>query len=126
MLCAASRTHPHLIGAPSKHLTACTAADAIRGHWSLLPRDLATSAPKPAPRLPTRPHPPLPPAPTRSSGSGATTASRAAAFDYYRAFQKVFVDRTSGDVVLRFHRTDVVRVKPNGDVLMTTGGYYTP
>lgn len=47
------------------------------------------------------------------------------AFDFYRAFQKVVVDRANGEVALRFHRTDVLRVRPNGDVALTTGGYFT-
>jgi 1-acyl-sn-glycerol-3-phosphate acyltransferase len=37
----------------------------------------------------------------------------------------VFVDRATGEVVLRFHKTDVVRIRPNGDVLLTAGGYFT-
>jgi hypothetical protein len=37
----------------------------------------------------------------------------------------VFLDRASGEVVVRFHRTDVVRIRPNGDVRLTTGGYFT-
>lgn len=48
-----------------------------------------------------------------------------AALDFYRCFQKVFVDPPSGEVVLRFHRTDVVRIRPAGDVMLHTGGHFT-
>ena len=57
--------------------------------------------------------------------AAAPAASAARPFDYYRAFQRVLVDRATGDVVLRFHRTDVVAVRPSGDVALHTGGHYT-
>ncbi|GIL42039.1 hypothetical protein Vafri_108, partial [Volvox africanus] len=43
---------------------------------------------------------------------------------YYQIFQKVHRD-TSGNVCMRFHKTDVVTVRPNGDVVLTSGGYRT-
>lgn len=46
-------------------------------------------------------------------------------FEFRRQAQRVFVDRASGDVVLRLHATDIVRVRPNGDVLLCTGGWAT-
>lgn len=57
--------------------------------------------------------------PSRCAGRPAATRPAAP------AAAQVFVERPSGDVVLRFHRTDVVRVRPTGDVLLTTGGYLT-
>ncbi|GBF89052.1 hypothetical protein Rsub_01769 [Raphidocelis subcapitata] len=73
-----------------------------------------------------------------SGGSGAPSAGGASSsgdggnpwgavikgrlFEFYRAFQRVFVDAATGDVVLRFHRTDLVRVRPNGDVALNSGG----
>jgi len=46
-------------------------------------------------------------------------------FEFRRKFQKVFQDRITGDVVLRLHETDIVRVRPNGDVILSTGGWAT-
>ncbi|GLI70469.1 hypothetical protein VaNZ11_015379 [Volvox africanus] len=43
---------------------------------------------------------------------------------YYQMFQKVHRD-TSGNVYMRFHKTDVVMVRPSGDVVLTSGGYRT-
>lgn len=45
-------------------------------------------------------------------------------FEFRRQSQRVFVD--SGDVILRLHKTDIVRVKANGDVILSTGGWATP
>jgi hypothetical protein len=28
-------------------------------------------------------------------------------------------------VVLRFHKTKIVRIRPNGDMMLTSGGWYT-
>lgn len=41
-----------------------------------------------------------------------------------RAFQRCYV-AANGDVVLRFHKTDIVRIKQSGDVLLYCGGYFT-
>jgi hypothetical protein len=46
-------------------------------------------------------------------------------FEFRRKAQKVFVDRATGDVVLRLHATEIVRVRPNGDVVLSTGGWAT-
>lgn len=46
-------------------------------------------------------------------------------FDHRRKAQKVFVDRATGDVILRLHQTDIVRVTPAGDVTLSTGGWPT-
>lgn len=45
--------------------------------------------------------------------------------EHRRRAQKVFVDRATNDVILRLHETDIVRVKPNGDVMLSTGGWAT-
>jgi hypothetical protein len=45
--------------------------------------------------------------------------------EFRRKSQKVFVDRLTNDVVLRLHETDIVRVRPNGDVILCTGGWAT-
>lgn len=45
-------------------------------------------------------------------------------FEFRRKSQKVFVER--GDVILRLHKTDIVRVRANGDVILSTGGWATP
>lgn len=29
------------------------------------------------------------------------------------------------EVVLRFHKTKIVRIRPNGDMMLTSGGWYT-
>jgi hypothetical protein len=42
-----------------------------------------------------------------------------------RKSQKVFVDRATNDVILRLHDTDIVRVRPNGEVTLNTGGWAT-
>ncbi|WIA38370.1 hypothetical protein OEZ86_001700 [Tetradesmus obliquus] len=42
-----------------------------------------------------------------------------------RKSQKVWVDRATNDVILRLHETDIVRVRPNGDVTLSTGGWAT-
>ena len=39
---------------------------------------------------------------------------------------QVFREAESGDVVVRFHLTDIVRVRPCGDVALDSGGYLTP
>jgi hypothetical protein len=44
-------------------------------------------------------------------------------FEFRRKAQKVFVSQ--GDVILRLHETDIVRVKANGDVVLSTGGWAT-
>ncbi|KAF6259090.1 hypothetical protein COO60DRAFT_1053840 [Scenedesmus sp. NREL 46B-D3] len=74
---------------------------------------------------------------SRTSGTGAGTSrstttqhsdtggKQARAEEYYRAFEHVYKDTTSGEVVLRFHKTNIVRVKPNGDVILNTGGWFT-
>jgi hypothetical protein len=36
----------------------------------------------------------------------------------------VSVDAATGDVVLRFHRSELVRVRPNGDVTLDSGGFW--
>jgi hypothetical protein len=36
-----------------------------------------------------------------------------------------FVDEATSDVIVRYHQTDIVRVTPNGDITLTTGGYHT-
>lgn len=71
------------------------------------------------------------PAPSRAPAAGGQNA-RAGNYrndgrpaDYYRAFQRVFVNDANGEVVMRFHQTDIVRIKPNGDVILTTGTYFT-
>lgn len=46
-------------------------------------------------------------------------------FEYRRRSQRVFVDRATNDVILRLHQTDIVRVRPNGDVILSTGGWAT-
>lgn len=46
-------------------------------------------------------------------------------FDFRRKAQRVFVDRPTGDVILRLHETDIVRVTPRGDVILSTGGWAT-
>ncbi|GFH20553.1 BSD domain-containing protein, partial [Haematococcus lacustris] len=45
--------------------------------------------------------------------------------DYYRAFMRVFKDAKTGQVVLRFHKTDIVKVSQSGEVTLNTGGYLT-
>lgn len=45
--------------------------------------------------------------------------------EHRRRAQTVFVDRDTNDVILRLHETDIVRVKPNGDVILSTGGWAT-
>jgi hypothetical protein len=42
-----------------------------------------------------------------------------------RRSQKVFVDRATNDVILRLHETDIVRVRPNGEIILSTGGWAT-
>jgi pyruvate/2-oxoglutarate dehydrogenase complex dihydrolipoamide acyltransferase (E2) component len=46
-------------------------------------------------------------------------------FEFRRKSQRVFVDRPTGDVILRLHETDIVRVTPRGDVILSTGGWAT-
>lgn len=46
-------------------------------------------------------------------------------FDFRRKAQRVFVDRPTGDVILRLHETDIVRVTSRGDVILSTGGWAT-
>jgi hypothetical protein len=46
-------------------------------------------------------------------------------FEFRRKAQHVFVDKDSGDVVLRLHETNIVRVSPAGDVTLCTGGWAT-
>ncbi|WIA38369.1 hypothetical protein OEZ86_001699 [Tetradesmus obliquus] len=46
-------------------------------------------------------------------------------FEFRHKSQKVWVDRTTNDVILRLHETDIVRVRPNGDVTLSTGGWAT-
>lgn len=45
--------------------------------------------------------------------------------EHRRKAQRVFVDKATNDVILRLHETDIVRVKPNGDVILSTGGWAT-
>lgn len=45
--------------------------------------------------------------------------------EHRRRAQQVFVDRATNDVILRLHETDIVRVRPNGDVILSTGGWAT-
>ncbi|WIA18072.1 hypothetical protein OEZ85_009553 [Tetradesmus obliquus] len=46
-------------------------------------------------------------------------------FEFRRKSQKVWVDRGTNDVILRLHETDIVRVRPNGNVTPSTGGWAT-
>ncbi|KXZ52512.1 hypothetical protein GPECTOR_9g556 [Gonium pectorale] len=43
---------------------------------------------------------------------------------YYQTFQRVYRN-ANGAVCLRFHKTDIVVVRPNGEVVLTSGGYKT-
>eukprot|EP00878_Enallax_costatus_P017958 GHUV01018884.1.p1 GENE.GHUV01018884.1~~GHUV01018884.1.p1 ORF type:complete len:251 (+),score=62.64 GHUV01018884.1:389-1141(+) len=45
--------------------------------------------------------------------------------EHRRRAQTVRVDRATNDVILRLHETDIVRVRPNGDVILSTGGWAT-
>mmetsp|Transcript_6315 Transcript_6315/g.13925 ORF Transcript_6315/g.13925 Transcript_6315/m.13925 type:complete len:424 (+) Transcript_6315:109-1380(+) len=45
--------------------------------------------------------------------------------DYYKTFCKCFLNEHTGETVLRLHKTDIVRVKMNGDVVLSTGGWFT-
>jgi hypothetical protein len=69
--------------------------------------------------------------PANGAGSSARQSVRQAARDrgdsrtFRRTFQKVFVENNTNTVVLRLHETDIVRVKPNGDVMLNTGGWKT-
>lgn len=56
-------------------------------------------------------------------GHGRRTAAEM--FEHRRRAQRVMVDRPTGDVILRLHETDIVRVTPNGDVILSTGGWAT-
>lgn len=38
----------------------------------------------------------------------------------------MFRDPATGDAVLRFHRTDIVRVRQSGEVVLCAGGWFTP
>jgi hypothetical protein len=31
----------------------------------------------------------------------------------------------SGETVLRFHKTNIIRIRPNGDMMLQTGGWCT-
>lgn len=41
-----------------------------------------------------------------------------------QAFIKAVL-QARGDLVYRFHKTDIVIVRANGDIKLTTGGWYT-
>jgi hypothetical protein len=43
---------------------------------------------------------------------------------FRRSFQKVSIE-SNGTVVLRLHETDIVKVWPNGDVILNTGTWFT-
>ncbi|GFR45351.1 hypothetical protein Agub_g6720 [Astrephomene gubernaculifera] len=43
---------------------------------------------------------------------------------YYQTFQRVYRN-AQGAACLRFHKTDVVMVHPNGDIVLTSGGFHT-
>jgi hypothetical protein len=46
--------------------------------------------------------------------------------DYtYRRRLWVDTNPANGEVVLRCVATDIVRIRPNGDIVLTTGGYFT-
>ncbi|GIL74285.1 hypothetical protein Vretimale_2036 [Volvox reticuliferus] len=65
---------------------------------------------------------PVAPRPARSQTHDSE--GRPISDTYYQTFQKVHRD-TSGNVCMRFHKTDVVTIRPNGDVVLTSGGYRT-
>jgi len=68
---------------------------------------------------------------TNGAGTSSRQTQRQAARDrgdsraFRRTFQKVFVENNTNTVVLRLHETDIVRVKPNGDVILNSGGWTT-
>ncbi|KAF5832986.1 hypothetical protein DUNSADRAFT_10942 [Dunaliella salina] len=74
---------------------------------------------EPAPRV----HPP--PQETPPASRTHDPKGRPLGENYYRAFQRCFVNNTTGDVVLRFHKTDIVKIKASGEVVLTSGGYLT-
>ena len=39
--------------------------------------------------------------------------------------QQCYVDEETGEVVVQYHATDIVRVNVSGDVKITSGGYHT-
>ncbi len=39
--------------------------------------------------------------------------------------QQCYVDEETGEVVVQFHETDIVRVNISGDVKLTSGGFHT-
>lgn len=39
--------------------------------------------------------------------------------------QQVFLEEESGDVVMVYKQTDIVRIAPSGDITLNTGGWYT-
>lgn len=41
----------------------------------------------------------------------------------YRSHQKCYRNEDTGDVVVKFHLTDIIRVTTNGDVILDSGGY---
>eukprot|EP00798_Chlamydomonas_sp_ICE-L_P001999 gene1999-33422_t len=45
--------------------------------------------------------------------------------DYYKSFMKVYKHFRTGEVVAKFHVTEVVLIKLNGDVVLDTNGYFT-
>ncbi|MEW5302284.1 MAG: hypothetical protein WDW38_000303 [Sanguina aurantia] len=63
-------------------------------------------------------------------GQGGGGNSRAAAtgqraHDYYKAFQAVFRSPKTGETILRFHQTEIVRIRPDGGVILNSGGFRT-
>eukprot|EP01026_Neomeris_dumetosa_P036489 TRINITY_DN2945_c1_g1_i4.p1 TRINITY_DN2945_c1_g1~~TRINITY_DN2945_c1_g1_i4.p1 ORF type:complete len:259 (-),score=10.48 TRINITY_DN2945_c1_g1_i4:51-746(-) len=44
----------------------------------------------------------------------------------YREHQTCFQEEETGDVVVRYRRTEIVRVRQNGEVVLTSGGYHGP
>eukprot|EP00775_Hariotina_reticulata_P009434 gene9434-9599_t len=59
------------------------------------------------------------------AGAYGKQGSAARVDDYYRAFEHLYRDPATNDVILRFHKTNVVRIRQNGEVVLTAGGWYT-
>lgn len=60
-----------------------------------------------------------------AAASRPSTGQSARAEDYYRAFEHVYRDAGLNEVVLRFHKTKIIRIRPNGDFMLTSGGWLT-
>lgn len=59
-------------------------------------------------------------------GQAAAQAQQRAPSTQYRQNQSCFLDELTGEVIVKFYKTEVVKVKPSGEVRLDSGGFHNP